>query len=538
MVTGRLPFDNVGPSTVAILQAAIKGDAPRVAEHAPQLSAQVAELIQQLLARQPEDRPASAADLVARLRRLEHQEGKTLVDTRVLTVPDGPTRRKARRADLIGIGLGAVAILAALVVGGIMAYQKLWPGKPDNDTSGPGTSVVGEDKPPLKVGLLFSMTGNLAFHELHLLDAAHLAIEEINAAGGVLGHKLEAIDEDGESNDSIFARQAAKLIEKDDVAVLVGCWTSASRKRVAEVCGKHDRLLFYPCSFEGLEDSPHVIYLGGTPNQTFIPLVQWAFTALRKRRFFLVGSDGIFSHALHEILEHELKDLGATVAGKRYVVLGDTAVADIVDQIKKSRADIIINSMDGLSNTAFFTELRKAKVTPKTVPTAWLSISEPELSYFKAPEIVDDYSAGCYFGSIDLPSNREFLARFRKRFGKNKRVNDPMATVYTGVYLWKKAVEEAGSIQTNAVREALRGLSIDSPEGRFRMGPKLLYAWRTARVGRVVREHNDSLPSFEVVFQSPRPVPPEPFPAWRTRKEWDAFLEKLYVGWGNAWEKH
>jgi urea transport system substrate-binding protein len=534
MVTGRLPFDNAGPDTMAVLRAAIRGDTPKVREQAPQLSPAVAELIEQLLSRQPADRPASAEVLVERLRRLEQQEQQTLVDTRVLTRPGGPGRRRPRSLDLLGIGLGALAVVAALVVGVVMAYQKLAPARlvVENGKQ-PGPAVV-DEKPPIKVGALFSMSGTVAFHELPVMDAVHLAIEEINAEGGVLGRRLEAVDADGASEATVFAEQAEKLIE-GGVEVIFGCWTSASRKLVADVCGRHDRLLFYPPSYEGLEDKPNVVYLGGTPNQNVIPMVRWLYAHEGKRRFFLVGSEGVASYALNEILEHELKRLGAAVAGKRYLPLGDTAVAAIVAEVGRSKADFIINSMDGQGNVALFEALRKAGITPRTVPTAWLSISEPEMVHFKSLNLVGDYSAGCYFSTVPGKANEDFLARFRKRFGAHKRVNDPMESAYTGVFLWKQAVEKAGTTDTNAVRDALRGLSVDAPEGPFRLDAKILNAWRTARVGRV--ELDGSRSFFKVVDQSPAPLPPEPFPKWRSRQEWEDFLQQLYKGWGDAWEK-
>jgi urea transport system substrate-binding protein len=544
MITGRTPFDTAGPGTLAVLHAVIKGNAPEVRQSAPFLSAPVAELIQRLLATRPEGRPASARVVVEELRRLAEHTHRHLADTLLQATPAGTRRRLPRQAGLVGICLGSVAIFAALVVGAIMAYHKLYP---DPDATGNNAAEpdktgqgVGSEKPPLKVGFLFSLTGPVSIHEQPMLYAAHLAVDEINQAGGVLGRKVEPIDADGASSATEFARQANRLLEVEGAEAIFGCWTSASRKRVAQVCARHHRLLFYPCSYEGLEDSPYVVYLGGTPNQTVLPLVRYAMKDLKKRRFFHVGTQAVYSRALQEIVEHEVKQQGGAIVGKDFLPLGDTTrMKDVVAAITARDTDFILNSMDGSGNLAFRDALRQAGIRPEDVPTAWLTISEPELSLFRADEIVGDYSAASYFESLDRPSNRAFIERLRKRYLQTKRVNDPMETIYAGVYLWKKAVEKAGRLDARSVREALRGLSVDAPEGPVKIDPGNLHAWRAARVGKVVVSSSDSpvkLLQFAVVSSSDGPVPPVVFPPWQSREKWEAFLEKLYVGWGNAWE--
>jgi urea transport system substrate-binding protein len=143
---------------------------------------------------------------------------------------------------------------------------------------------------------------------------------------------------------------------------------------------------------------------------------------------------------------------------------------------------------------------------------------------------------GCYFDSIPGRENEEFLDRYHKRYGAEYRVNDPTETAYFGVYLWKKAVEKAKSFDTQKVRQALRGLTVEAPEGLIRIDGTTQHAYRKARVGRL--EIVDSQPRFEIVYASPNLVKPEPFPEWRTKAEWNTFLEDLYKGWGNHWEKH
>jgi urea transport system substrate-binding protein len=555
MITGRAPFDQAGTDTLAVLQAVLTGTAPDVQEQAPHLSAPVAGLIRQLLAPAPDDRPASAQTVVEQLRRLEREERHGAARTRVLAAAAAAgtaLRGLPRRPRLLGLLLGGLAVVAALAVGVVTTYYKLRPGgapangRPAEDQPGDRPAVL--SGPPIKIGFLFSLSGPLAIHEQPVSAAAHLAAEEINAQGGVLGRPVEVLDADGASDTAVFVRQARRLLREEKVEALFGCWTSAARKGVAAECAQADRLLFYPCQYEGLEDSPQVAYLGGTPNQTAIPLVHYAYTQLRKRRFFLVGTETVYSHALGEILRHEIEDkkegLGASVLGTRYLPLGDTtAGAAIAAEVKAAVGDepkpdvLVISSLDSTADLALCHALRQAGLAPPRVPTAWLLIGETELALFRPGDVVGDYTAACYFESLDTPANRAFVRRMRQRYRQMPGVNDAMETAYMGVFLWQQAVQKAASLQTPAVREALRGLSVAAPEGPIRIDPVNLHAWRTARVGEVARTGPGGALQFEIVFQSPRPVNPEPFLPWRTRQQWDDYLKQLYTRWGNAWEK-
>jgi urea transport system substrate-binding protein len=542
MVTGSTPYARDGEDPKQVLQAVVEGEnLASVGQTAPHLPPRVADLIRQLLSRDPAQRPPSAEMLIEQLRRLEDPatEAATIAPT---TRSTGPRRRPGR----LGLYLGAAAIFVTLVIAAMAAYHKLLPpnGKDEAEReSGSGAAVTPSGQ-PVKVGVLHSSTGTFSIHERPIIKATRLAIKEINAAGGVLGQPIEPVLADGESQEKVFASKAAELIEKNEVAVLFGCWTSSSRKRVFEVCARHDRLLFYPASCEGLEVEPSVVYLGGTPNQTVIPLVQWSYSQKRKRRFFLIGSEYVYSYAANAILEHEIHSLGGKVVGKRYVLLGENEFADVVREIKESKADIILCSIDGQSNVSFCQSLRAGGIRPEgspekgktTLPTVWFSIGESELALFKIADMKGDYSVGCYFDSVPGESNHQFLERFRQAYGAEDRVNDAMETAYFGVYAWKKAVEKAGSFDTQQVRAALRGLTVDAPEGPIRIDGETQHTWRKARVGQL--EVVASVPHFEIVYASPSLVKPEPFPDWRTEAQWKSFLLELYKGWGNHWEKH
>lgn len=537
MVTGHVPFAAGGPDTVTILQAVIKGEAPKVQDLAPHLSPQVAELIQQLMQPDPDNRPPNAATLVVLLRRLEEEERTAASKTKLLqTVRTGThTRRTPRPVQFAGLILGGLAVAAALLVGALAIYYKFWSVQADvgGDKNNPDLIVPPRGE-PIKVGVLFSQKGTTREHEQPIIDAVVLAIEEINNKDGVLGRPVVAVIGDGASDDERFAQEATRLIDTDGVVMIVGCWTSAARRRVTEVCAARDRLLFYPPGDEGLEVSPNLVYLGGTPNQTIVPLVRYLYfptdTARRikgRRKFFLLGSESVYSYAVNEILAHEVKkhlENAEVVDPPRYLPLGadKSDVRSAVAEIKKSGADCVIVSVDGVStNDHVMQALRAEKLQPPAMVTAWLTLGEAEMALL--PEALEgDFSAACYFESSPSPANQDFLKRFRAKYGKSRQVNDAMQTAYAGVYLWKKAVEKAGATDTAAVRKALPGLSVESPAGPMTMADNL-HAYRTARVGCI--EYKDRSVTFRVVFRSPEPIAPEPFPEWRTVGEWKEWLK-------------
>jgi urea transport system substrate-binding protein len=294
---------------------------------------------------------------------------------------------------------------------------------------------------------------------------------------------------------------------------------------------KHNHLLMYPVDSEGLEESPNIAYLGAAPNQQILPAVQWSTGFANKRRYFLVGSDYIFPHAANEILKDKLKELGATVVGEEYALLGDTDVLDIVQKIVAAKPDMILNSINGDSNVAFFRALRKEGVTPARIPVMSFSIGEQELLSMKIADMVGNYVAGNYFQSIDRPENRKFVEAIKAKYGPQRVTTGPMESAYSGVYLWAQAVRQAGSDDVRAIRKALADQRFDGPGGMVDFEPNLLNTYKYARVGRIKPDGQ-----FEIVYTSPAPLAPEPYPKSRTRAEWNAFLEQLYRRWGNHWE--
>ena len=290
----------------------------------------------------------------------------------------------------------------------------------------------------------------MALSERPVLDGILLALSEINEKGGVLGRPLEVVIEDGQSDEMVFARKAVKLIEEDKVCSLFGCWTSDSRKAVKAVVEKHDHLLWYPVSYEGMEQSPNIIYGGSVPNQQILPALKWSVGFLNKKRWFLAGSQSIYSKAAHAVVRDEARMLGCQIVGEDLVRFGDPAVADLVRQITLAKPDLIINTVQGDANVAFFRALHRAGISVTQAPTLSFAISEEELINLTPEEKRGHYAAGNYFHSLELPRNQEFLLRVRARFGSERIVSDPMQTAYSLVHLWAQAARAAGTPNVRA----------------------------------------------------------------------------------------
>jgi urea transport system substrate-binding protein len=528
MVTGILPFD--GPDTLAQLTALAVADPKPIEELASDVPDGLRNLIHQLLARDPAERPPTARAVAEALRALEKSETSigepgapaTAGKYRSLTFP-------AHQNAGLRIWLAAGGVLGLLLLGGILIWHGLRPAEADNAVPAPASSPE-----PIKVGVLFSLTGTMANAGAPCTDAALLAIEELNKQGGLLGRPIEAVVEDGKSDYATFARSAERMISRDRVCTIVGCRSSANRKAVRPVVEKHGNLLLYPMQFEGLEQSPNIIYLGAAPNQQMFPAIEYMVGIQRKRRIFLIGSDYIFPRTANAIIRDELlKFPEVQIVGEKYIPFGSPEVSEAVKAIVDSKPDLILNTINGDTNSAFFRVLRRSGIRADKTPVLSFSIDENDLRSLPN-EGVGHYAAWSYFQSIDRPENQEFIRKFRERPGPQPVLSDPMEAVYFGIHLWAQAVQSAGSVEPGAIRQAIKGRSFDAPEGKVRIDANTQYTWRVVRLGRIVEGGQ-----FEIVQSSELARPPVPFPLGgehRTPAAWETFLQDLYTGWGGRWE--
>ncbi|MFM8005701.1 MAG: transporter substrate-binding protein, partial [Dolichospermum sp.] len=288
-----------------------------------------------------------------------------------------------------------------------------------NATNSPSVStstptVASTDGKTIKVGILHSLSGTMAISEKSVVDAEKLAIKEINAAGGVLGKQIEAVVEDGASNWDTFREKATKLIDQDQVAVVFGCWTSASRKNVKPVFESKDHMLWYPVQYEGQECSKNIFYTGAAPNQQIEPSVDWLLKN-KGKEFFLVGSDYVFPRTANNIIKAQLEALGGKTVGEDYLPLGNTEVTAIITKIKQvlPKGGVIYNTLNGDSNVAFFKQLKGAGLTPDKYPSMSVSIAEEEVKAIGVEYLKGHYAAWNYFQTVDTLANKKFVAAFK-----------------------------------------------------------------------------------------------------------------------------
>jgi urea transport system substrate-binding protein len=312
--------------------------------------------------------------------------------------------------------------------------------------------------------------------------------------------------EDGASDGPTFARKADKLIAEDGVSTLFGCWTSASRKAVLPVVEKHNHLLWYPVQYEGCESSPNVIYTGAAPNQQIIPAVEWCLKHLGNK-VFLVGSDYVFPRTANTIVKAQLEKAGAACVGEEYRPLGHSDFETVVAKIREARPDVVFNTINGSSNLAFFQALRAAGIGPNEVRVMSVSLAEEEVRSLGPTLAEGHYCAWNYFQSIDTPANLRFVTAFQKRYGAGRVTDDPIEAAYFQVHLFARAVARAGSTDSEAVRQAARGLILSAPEGLVRIDPRNQHTWKVARIGQVGRHGQ-----FKIVWSSEEPIKPEPYP--------------------------
>jgi len=374
---------------------------------------------------------------------------------------------------------------------------------------------------PIKVGILHSLSGTMAISETALKDVALMTIEEINAAGGVMGRKLEPVVVDPASNWPLFAEKARQLVTQDKVAVVFGCWTSVSRKSVLPVFKELNGLLFYPVQYEGEELEKNVFYTGAAPNQQAIPAVEYLMgkEGGGAKRFFLLGTDYVYPRTTNKILRAFLKSRG--VAEKDieevYTPFGHSDYQTIVANIKKFAAGgktAVISTINGDSNVPFYKELGNAGLKATDVPVVAFSVGEEELRGVDTKPLVGHLASWNYFMSLKNPTNAAFTAAYRA-YAKKKGLpnaekvvtNDPMEATYVGIHMWKQAVEKAKTTDVDKVIAAVGGQTFKAPSGfTLKMDETNHHLHKPVFIGEIRPDGQ-----FNVVWKTSAPIRAQPW---------------------------
>ena len=374
----------------------------------------------------------------------------------------------------------------------------------------------------IKVGVLHSLSGTMAISETVLKDTVLMAIDEINAKGGVMGKKLEPVVVDPASNWPLFAEKTKQLISQDKVAVIFGCWTSVSRKSVLPVVEELNGLLFYPVQYEGEELSKNVFYTGAAPNQQAIPAVDYLMSKEGggAKRWVLLGTDYVYPRTTNKILRAYLKSKGVKDSDidEKYTPFGHSDYQTIVADVKKFSAGgktAVVSTINGDSNVPFYKELGNQGLKATDVPVVAFSVGEEELRGVDAKPLVGHLAAWNYFMSVKSPANTEFIkkwsdyARAKGIAGhKDKPItNDPMEATYIGIMMWKQAVEKAKSTDTDKVIAAMAGQTFPAPGGFVStMDKENHHLHKPVFIGEIKADGQ-----FNVVWKTKGPVVADPW---------------------------
>ena len=378
----------------------------------------------------------------------------------------------------------------------------------DYPTAKVNTTKLAVTDQVVKVGILHSVTGTMAISETGSVEAEKLAIKQINDLGGILGRKIEIIQEDGASDWPTFAEKSKKLLVQDRVATVFGCWTSASRKAVLPVFEKENGLLYYPTFYEGLEQSKNVIYTGQEATQQILAGLDWIAKEKNAKTFYLIGSDYIWPRTSMKIARKHIENvLKGTVVAEEYFPLGHTNFGSVINKMKLKKPDVIYSAVVGGSNVAWYKQLKAAGVNSDKQTLLTISVTEDEVLGIGGENMKGFYSAMKYFQSLDNANNQKFVKSFKEMWGADSVIGDVTQAAYLGPWLWKEAVEKAGSFDVDKVVAASPGIELKTaPEGYVKVHPNH-HLWSKLRVGQW-----DANGQAKVVYESDL-IEPNPFPA-------------------------
>lgn len=380
------------------------------------------------------------------------------------------------------------------------------------------TTQVNAGDGEVKIGILHSLSGTMAISETSLKDVVLMAVEEINASGGVMGKKIKPVVVDPASDWDLFAEKAKDLIVKEEVAVVFGCWTSVSRKSVLPVFEENNSLLFYPVQYEGEEQSLNVFYTAATPNQQLVPAAEYMMEEIGAKKFYLLGTDYVFPRTANKVLKAFLKTKGVPDENivEEYTPFHHQDYQTIVGKIKTFAAGgdaCVLSTINGDSNVPFYKEFANQGLTSDDCPIMAFSVAEDELRAMDVPPLVGHLATWNYFQSINTPENKKFVKDF-KAFceqnnlpgGSDRVTDDPIEAAYFGVYVWKAAVEKAESFDVDKVRKAVYGLEFDAPGGKKMMHANNQHTLKPVYVGEIKKNGQ-----FKIVYKSDGLVSPDSY---------------------------
>ena len=577
LLTGSAPYPTGSVPHIMLQHCKAKVPDPRLL--APDVPDSVVHVVERAMSKRPDSRYQHAAELRMALAALLEGAHKPLFEFLLTSNPASQmSRRQVRGAAKLrvdnapkpssnendsparamdsprpessesasgSVGSRRTALLAGLGLLGAAAGAMWWQQRGHRtgpSAGGPGAGAnpgSGAAKPkapaapsgePLHVGVVNSVSGPLSIGARPVIDATLLAFQEINDRGGLLGRPVEVTIHDAKSDNDTITPEVERLLAKHRVLAVFGGWSPSNRRSIRPVIEDYNNLLMFPIWDEGLEDSMHVVYCGSTPNQLVLPALRHWVSMNGAQRIYCIGTDGLFSHISIELVTDELANQKARVVDYHYAPFGEDTFTTSIKKIYASKPDVIFNFLIGESNLDFFKELRESGITPRQIPTVSFSFGEAELSQLAGVDMVGDYLAGSYFQSIKSAANLAFVQRFQHQYGAYRTVGAAVEAAYNSVHLWAQAVTAAGVPEVERIRSALAGQTFEGPGGIIRVDPSTHHCFKSFHLARI-----EAPGVVNITYSSPELIRPEPFPATRTRAQWEALLEYLHKSWDGRW---
>ncbi|GGC87074.1 transporter substrate-binding domain-containing protein [Chelatococcus reniformis] len=365
---------------------------------------------------------------------------------------------------------------------------------------------MSDSKEPLRIGALYSQTGRTAFVERTQLNATLLAIEEINAAGGICGREVVPVTVDAQSDPQRFSRIAEHLLDEAGVAMLIGCYMTNTRQAVVPVVERRGAALAYAACYEGFEYSPNVVYGGAVPNQHILMLARHLMANVGKR-FYLVGTRYTFPIESNRVMMTLVAEQDGQTVAERYVKLDAerSELAAIVGDIKAKRPDVVFCTVVGEAASLFYQLCRDAGVMSDTA-IASLTITEAEIALMPAGLAEGHLTAATYFQTIGTAANRQFVRNYKAKFGAHEPLNAMAETAYGLTHMVLAAGARAGSFAPAALRAALGDQPFEAPQGTVRLDADNSHFYLWPRIGRVEADGQ-----FAIIEESPVAVKPDPY---------------------------
>jgi urea transport system substrate-binding protein len=390
---------------------------------------------------------------------------------------------------------GSAAGLASILASGIAPYHFL------------RNIAKAAEGNTIKVGILHSLSGTIAIIEKSLHDAELLAIEEINAKGGVMGKKLEPIVEDPQSLVQVFAEKAKKLLLQDKVVAVLGCYTSASRQSVLPVFEQNNGVLLYPTLYEAQECSKNCFYTGAVPNQQLDDFVPWIINTLGRKKFYLIGANYIYPKETNREVKALLQKHGGTVVAEEYSPLGATEFSTNINKIAAAKPDVVFSDLVGDQIVAFYKQFKEFGITANDIPICTPITTEQEIQAMGAENAIGHYTSFNYFQSVKSPENESFVTKFKAKYGKDAVTNAVMEAAYFQTYFLAQALEKVKSTDPDAlIFEGLPGQEFLAPQGKVKIDPENHHTWLWARIGKANEQGQ-----FDEVWRSKDWIRPEPW---------------------------